>query len=118
MVDDIVREIEEEDLTYGYTYCMVIDKQLDLYTNESIYTSMVLFDETKQKFFINKTRVFNYDLMKPKGKDRFFIVCREVDSSNIRDNCSEIINVENMIYPDLCIYVFDMNKWDAVIISE
>lgn len=114
---DIAEELESEDLSYGYTNCMLVDKQLDLCTNEKIYTVMTVYNETQHKFEINKTRCFSYDLKKPEGVNRLFVICSETNDENIADNYEEKIFIGNFTYPDLCIYIFDIAKWDTIIFA-
>ena len=69
----IVDTLENEDVTYGYTYS-IYNRIVNVMTNEKITSTALSFNSQTNKFFIEKEFSYLYEHKKPENKDKVFII--------------------------------------------
>lgn len=109
-INQVAKDILDEKMYYGYTLSMY-NKQLNLFTNNEVFTSALCYDDKLDKFYVEEEFTYSFEHEKPKNIDKFFILVDEGKERNLEDYC---INKKYYDSLNLTVFTYDMNDWDKV----
>lgn len=109
--NEVAKDMLDENMNYGYTYSMY-NKQLNLFTNNEVFTSALCYDDKLDKFYVEEEFTYSFEHEKPKNIDKFFILVDEGKERSLEDYC---INKKYYDSLSFTVFTYDINDWDKVL---
>ena len=116
-LENACRALDEEGLPYGYVIGRYY-KVLELVSHGENRNTSIIFDEDKEKFYIEYDRIYLEELEKPEDLARFYVLREgEYDAEDPENMLLETVCRDKMTVDQFTIYIFDIADWDKLFVK-
>ena len=114
-LENVCSAMEEAGLSYGYIIGRYY-KVLELISHGENRNTSIIFDEDKEKFYIEYDRIYLEELEKPEDITQFYVL-KEGDIDVEETTLLETICRDKITVDYFTIFIFDISDWDELFVK-